>query len=130
MTKIRKTLIFVFILAFFIALIIAGNNPKFYINDIRMGYKGILIKRYFLKTDHYVIKISDSELDVVFLAHELVNNFEVGDSIIKLPNDNYCTIIKPNGVNIKLLYKFIPTKIRNDFRWPEEWKDKWLEASE
>jgi hypothetical protein len=45
-----------------------------------------------------------------------------------MPDDNY-VILKKKRRTAKLLYKYIPANIRNDDRWPGEWKNKWMEAT-
>ncbi|WP_188928693.1 hypothetical protein [Puia dinghuensis] len=41
--------------------------------------------------------------------------------------DNYIKEIK-RGYEGVIIDKYIPDMIRNDHRWPAEWKDKWLQS--
>ncbi|HTR28282.1 MAG TPA: hypothetical protein VMH27_03370 [Puia sp.] len=88
----------------------------------------MITKKYFLHGTHLEIKTSDGEdLDITPLSDTLRKVSAVGDSIEKMPNDDY-VILKRGAIRQRLLYMYIPDNIRNDHRWPEEWKDKWYDT--
>jgi hypothetical protein len=108
-------------------LIFLTRRPGRYIDIIKSSFKGVIVEKYFLKTTHLKIKTSDNNvIDVAAVSGAMIKESEVGDSIEKVPNDNYVFLTK-KGVRSKLIYIYIPDVIRNDFRWPAEWKDKWRE---
>lgn len=107
-------------------IIYFSNAPRRYINKINSAYKGIITEKYFKKVVHYKIKtINNEDLDIALLSDSLDAESAVGDSIEKIPNDNY-VILTRNGRHLKIQYIYIPNSIRNDSRWPEKWKDKWI----
>lgn len=66
---------------------------------------------------------------ILYLTNELLNYIAVGDSIIKIRDENICYVKKPNGETKAFYYVRIPREKRNHWTFPEEWKDKWLESS-
>jgi hypothetical protein len=125
-----KLVFLVIVVGFFLALVISMNNPSHHVQEIKDGYNGVLTRKYFLKANHFVIKTSRGEVDVSLVTKQFEENVEVGDSIIKIPDENYCLIGRRDKPRIRVFYIFIPQSIRSDFRWPEKWKDKWMESSE
>ena len=65
-------------------------------------------------------------VDVSSLSESLLRESAIGDSIEKIPGDNF-VILNKNGHKQKLLYIYIPEYLRNDPRWPREWKDRWYD---
>jgi hypothetical protein len=121
--------LFVLFLIFIVWMIDFGGRPDFYINEIRAGYKGIVVDRLEKKTTLLKIKAEDGKvIEVGILCNELKAAAEIGDEIEKIPNENYVLLSKDSGV-LKLPYLYISEKIREDRRWPKEWKDKWPEST-
>jgi hypothetical protein len=105
------------------------GGVRFYVNDIKSSYKGVIVDKYSGHSTHLKIDTgSNKYLDVATLCDSLWEESAVGDSIEKMPDDNY-VILKKKGRTAKLLYKYIPANIRNDDRWPGEWKNKWMDAT-
>lgn len=103
------------------------NAPGLYIRDISKGYRGIIINKFMQHGTHLTIRTADQNtLDVALLSDSLVLQSRIGDSIEKIPEDNY-VILNSDGRKRKLLYKHIPDYIRNDRRWPAKWKDLWYD---
>lgn len=103
------------------------NAPGLYILDINKGYSGIIINKYMQHATHLTIRTTDQNtLDVALLSDSLVLQSRIGDSIEKIPQDNY-VILNRDGQKRKLLYKHIPDYIRKDRRWPAKWKDLWYD---
>lgn len=119
--------IFFLVIGVFVLVRYLVNAPRKYIRDINREYKGIVIDKFYRKGTQLTIKTTENEtFDVAILSGELIKQSAVGDSIEKLPGDNY-VILSKNGVRTKLLYRHVPDYIRNDRRWPAEWKNKWLD---
>lgn len=105
-----------------------ANAPGKYIRDINREYKGVIINRFYQRGTQLTIRTTENKsFDVALLSDDLIKEGAIGDSIEKLPGDNY-VILNKNGVKMKLLYRHIPDYIRNDHRWPAEWKNKWLDG--
>jgi hypothetical protein len=103
------------------------RSPKRYIDEINSSFKGVIVEKYFLKSTHLKIKTTDgNEIDVAAVSGDLIKESAVGDTIEKIPNDNY-VFLTQQGARSKLIYIYIPDLVRNDSRWPAEWKDKWRE---
>ena len=105
-----------------------ANAPGKYIRDINREYKGVIINRFYQRGTQLTIRTTENKsFDVALLSGDLIKEGAIGDSIEKLPGDNY-VILNKNGVKMKLLYRHIPDYIRNNHRWPAEWKNKWLDG--
>ena len=106
-----------------------SNGVRLYVRDIKSSYKGVIIDKYSKHSTHLVITTANNaHLDVGLLCDSLTIESAVGDSIEKVADENY-VILSKKGRTVKLLYKFIPANIRNDDRWPAEWKYKWMEST-
>lgn len=115
------SLFFVFVVIFTKILDNTGGNPTTpFIKDIQSGYRGVIVEKYFLKTIHLKI-LTDSEeiIDIAMLSTELEEESNVGDSLIKIPNKN-CCVLKNESKSIVLQYLFVPEKILEDKKWPED----------
>jgi hypothetical protein len=107
----------------------SANSPGPYIRDIKKGYIGVITRKYFLHSTHIEIKTAEGEdLDITPLSDTLVKISAVGDSIEKIPNVDY-VILNKGGIKQKLLYMHIPDNVRNDNRWPKEWKNRWVDTN-
>jgi hypothetical protein len=108
------------------AIIYFRNEPKYYIDIIKSSYKGIITEKYYDRISHVKVRTNTNErIDVISMAIPFHNRCAVGDSIEKLPGDDSVILRRKDSV-IKLPYVYIPDNIRNDGRWPKEWKDKWI----
>lgn len=117
------------LLAFIIWMIDFGMRPDIYIDKIRTGYSGIITDKSLKRTTILTIKTDEGKvIEVGILCDALVDSAKVGDRIEKIPNENYVMLRKNNRV-LKLPYIYINRKLRNDRRWPKEWKEKWPEST-
>jgi hypothetical protein len=119
--------VFIFIVGVTLILSRYLSDPtQFYVSEIKKGYTGVITDKYIKKFPHLTIKTSNNEtLDVAPASMDLYANSSVGDSIEKIPDDDYI-ILNKSGKKMKLLFFYIPNDTRADRRWPKEWKDKWL----
>jgi hypothetical protein len=125
---IRRIAFFAGLSLLIVILVHRITDPDLYIEKIRKSYKGVIVKKYFLKSTHLRIRTTDSEnIDIAAIGGDLLKQSAVGDTIEKIPDDNVVLLTK-NGVKLKLIYVYIPDMIRQDSRWPIEWKDKWRES--
>ncbi len=101
------------------------------IKSIEKDFSGIIMDKYsprdtppiFLK-----IKNKNTILDVSF-SRRVINISSIGDSIYKLPNDNYVYIVKPNGKIYKECFERIIKETRDSKQFPNDWKNKWLDTT-
>ena len=101
-----------------------------YIKYISEGYKGVVIRITQPKAKYFTIKTQLGKIiEVGALREPLSSLIEVGDTIEKYTNENYCALHK-NGLITKYCYIYIPKSVRNNSKFPEEWKNKWLECGE
>jgi hypothetical protein len=106
-----------------------GSSPNILIDEIRMGYEGVIVDKILKRTTILKIKTNRGEIvEVGILCDEFENSAEIGDLIEKIPNENYVLLKKDSGV-LKLPYLYINERMRSDRRWPKEWKDKWPEST-
>ena len=87
-----------------------GTDPSTYINEVESEFKGRVIEKYFQKSTNCIIKVKKSTQQISGLSKELVDNIEVGDSLIKYKNSNYCLLVK-DTVQLYLKYIHIPEKV-------------------
>ncbi|MDM1522606.1 hypothetical protein OBK20_03185 [Empedobacter falsenii] len=107
------------------------TNRKAVIKEIQKDFSGIIMEKYsprdtppiFLK-----IKNQNTILDISF-SRGVMNISSIGDSIYKLPNDNYVYIVKPNGKVYKECFQRIRKETRDNKQFPLEWKNKWLDTA-
>lgn len=133
-----KPYVFFFGIVFFILLIVRGIKEVTYSNnlmkEIGMGYRSIIVSIYnpreCVKDPNYmkVRKTNDEEMDV-YLTEELLKYITVGDSLIKIKDENICYVKKPNGEKKQFYYTRISMKDRSHWTFPKEWKNKWMESS-
>lgn len=106
-----------------------ARNPKYYVARIRRGYDGRVVRVYNDSTRHYlkfwVIQTNSGELiEESNFSDTLYHFLQVGDMIMKVPNLNYCYVIR-NGKARKFMYTDVPEHMANDFRWPDDLETKW-----
>ncbi len=118
----QKFIFFVGVFVMVVLLLFFSRSPKYYVQMIRNGYEGKVIKIYDAKATHWLIQTKTGEiLDEVMLSGQVREFVSVGDTIKKIPDQNYCIVYK-NGQERKILYTDVPEIVRNDFRWPEDLK--------
>ena len=106
-----------------------ASSPNGLVKEIKRSYKGYVSNIYYQRGFHILIKTETDELDMVGFTPKFMCAIDMGDSIYKEANENYVTIVKPDNVLIKTSYLYINPSYRNDWRWPDEWDDKWKKAS-
>jgi hypothetical protein len=118
------------VLLFMIGLY-TGNSPEFTIDKIRSKFNGVVSNIFFDRTYHYSVSLNDGTIkDIAYVTGDFLCSVEIGDSIDKIENENYVYVYKFNNrKKIKVLYTIITDREREDFRWPEEWKNKWIGSS-
>ena len=130
----RKFLIYIFFLLLFwkgCDLFDDFTNEKAIIEEIQKDLSGIIISKYSTRdTPPIFLKIKNKNtfFDISF-SREIMTISSIGDSIYKLPNDNYVYIIKSNGKIYKECFQKITNETRSSRLFPKEWKDKWLEMA-
>lgn len=136
--KAIKPYIIFFSIVFFIILIINVikeiTYSKYLIKDIEMEYKSVVIKKYNRRKSMDVmtsvlIKKENGEEIGFPLRSEILNYIAIGDSLIKIKNENSCYVKKPNGDKKHFFYRRISKEDRNHWTYPKEWKNKWMESS-
>lgn len=121
----KKTMILLFSFIF----IQCSNDVKFVVQDIESTFSGTIVEKYSVRegvgATFLKIKTSNNfiEINPSFL---IVDYCQIGDSIIKLKNENICYIIKKNGVKKKFYYVSISLKQRENSNFPIKWKNKWM----
>lgn len=132
MKKVLIKVITAISLLLFFYMLNSSNQIKFVVKDIQMNFNGVIVDKYtvregvyptFLKvrTDNDIIDISPS-FKILYFA-------EIGDSIIKVKDENICYIINKNGVRKTFFYVTISKSQRDDKNFPQEWKNKWMGAT-
>ena len=66
---------------------------------------------------------------IIMNRQRIMNYINVGDSLIKIKDENICYVKKPNGEKKQFYYTRISMKDRSHWTFPKEWKNKWMESS-
>lgn len=104
-------LIFIlFFIGFIFSLNWLANNPEQYIDDIKIGYKGKIVDKYYSRENHIKIKINNSEFDISGLSDQLITLSNIGDTLIKYKNTNCCELIQKSQ-KLSLRYKHMPEDV-------------------
>ncbi|NLT50713.1 MAG: hypothetical protein GXX85_07345 [Ignavibacteria bacterium] len=109
-TKILGLIFILFSIGFIFFLNWLANNPEQYIDDIKIGYKGKIVDKYYSRENHIKIKINNSELDISGLSDQLITLSNIGDTLIKYKNTNCCELIQKSR-KLSLQYKHIPEDV-------------------
>ena len=137
MKKLKPYLIFFCIVAFIVLMVNIIKEVSYNSlikKAIEDSYKSTIIDIYnpreWIKEPNYmkVLKDNNEVLDV-YLTEELIKYISVGDSLIKIKDENICYVKKPNGDKKEFYYIRIPLENRNHWTFPKEWKNKWMESS-
>lgn len=117
----------------FVYFLQSSTGVKFVIRDIHIGFTGTITDKYTVRKGveptHLKIKTEKGEIEIN-PSYYIVDYASIGDSIIKPKDDNVCYIIKPNGVRKQFFYTGITKKQREDSKFPEEWKNKWMKSDD
>ena len=104
------------------------------IQDIQKEFRGLIIEKYTVRVGVYLtflkvnIKEGKEYIDIN-PSFKILHYSDVGDSIIKLKDENTCYVVKKNGEKKKFSYVSISQSQRDDKEFPEKWKDKWMEST-
>jgi len=119
---------------FIINIIMDITYSDLLIKDIKDNYKAIIIEKYNRRKSMDVmtsvlIEKKDGIEKGFPLRSEIMEYISVGDSLIKIKDENICFVKKPTGEIKKFYYVRIPMENRNHWTFPNEWKNKWMESS-
>lgn len=134
MKKYRMRILGIFILIVFVVFqIYMTTSPNTTIKNIKSSCNGTVISYIRREGSNniigYKVKGIKSIDDIYPGFEDYFKIIQIGDTIIKPINENYCEIIKLDGTKRRYIFTYISKRERNDFRWPREWKNKWLEAT-
>ena len=121
-------------IVFLVSIIREVNYSSLIKRDIKDSFRAIVVDIYnpreWIKQPNYmkVRKQNEEYLDI-YLTNELLNYISIGDSLIKIKDENICYVKKPNGETKEFYYVRIPKENRNHWTFPKEWKNKWMESS-
>jgi hypothetical protein len=110
------------------------NHSSLIKSHIADEYKAIVIEKYNRRKSMDVmtsvrLKKQNKQIFGIPMRSEIMNYIELGDSLIKVKDENLVYLIKPHGERTSFYYKRISMKTRNHWTFPEEWRDKWMESS-
>lgn len=110
------------------------NDVKLLVKEIELGFDGKVIKKYStrdVEPTHITVQLApNSTMEISPSFDGFIEYCEIGDSIIKPAAENFAWIIKPNGFKKKIIYNKISEAVRGHKKFPNDWKNKWPEASE
>lgn len=121
----------VILLIFLVQLLESKSEVERKVEKIEQGFKGVVEKKYSVRDNydsHLDIRMGDS-LITISPYNAIVENAQIGDSIIKIKNENFITLLKKNGDEKQFFYTKLSYKTRRSRYFPKEWKDKWMESS-
>ena len=100
------------------------------VEDIRQERKGIVTStfspRQNMKPTHFVI----NNIDTIVPTNSLVmERLYKGDKVVKNSSDNIIKIFKSDTLFRRTWMYKIPMKYREDVRFPNDWKNKWMEST-
>lgn len=137
--KALKPYILFFGIVLFIVLVVNIIKEITYndyiIKNIKDGYKSLIIETYnsrawIKEPSHIKVKVNnDVEKNIALGSKIIMDNITVGDSLIKIENENIFLLKKTNGETKEFYYVRIPKKNRSHWTFPKEWKNKWMESS-
>ena len=74
-----RFLLVILFLSFVFLLKWLGNRPKWYEEDIAMGYRGVIIEKFSERTTHLIVQVDSSTIDVSVTSPELIKQAAIGD---------------------------------------------------
>lgn len=101
------------------------------IQNIEKPFNGIVIDTFSYRKNLRATDIVLNSGDTIFPTNDQVMKvIQIGDSIYKNKSDNYLYIFSRKNDEIKKLWFLkIPQKYRDDERFPEGWRTKWMEST-
>jgi hypothetical protein len=108
------------------------SSVKRAVENINISYKGIVIDKYAprknMEPTHLSIK---TEKDTISICpnDQITNYASIGDTIIKIKDENTVKIITRDGIEKDFFYIKIPKRVREHKEFPKNWKDKWLDST-
>ena len=131
-SKVLMKIVIALSLLLFFYILSSSNQVKFVVRDIQMEFKGVIVDKYTVREGVYptFLKVSANEKNLdINPSFQILHFADVGDSIIKIKDENICYVIKKNGMSKKFFYVSISRSQRDDKNFPEQWKDKWMEST-
>ena len=100
------------------------------IPNIKKAISGVVTEKYSYRTNHPSNYLIINKVDTIYVSNQnLVRKVYLGDSIVKKQNDNIIRVYNKNKLVIETWHMLIPKYLKEDPSFPEEWKNKWLEAT-
>jgi|GEM_PF-1844966 len=128
----------IFLLAWlvFINIIIAdGRRLEIVriVENINHEYVGVVTRKYSVrkgvKPTFLEIKDQNGKFWNISPNYVATENISVGDSIVKIRGENLIRVKTTNGTTYQFIYELISKSQRNHPAFPDEWSDKWPEAT-
>ncbi len=102
---------------------------KFVVKQIESGFKGEITDIFssgdMVEPTFLRIRTSTSDLELS-VGQDILKFSSIGDSIIKLENENILSIKKRDGHEKSFYLYEISDELRNHRNFPKKWKDKWV----
>lgn len=123
-------MVFILVLIFIVPTLSEYSKVNRLINRIEQPFRGIIAEKYSVrgikKVTHLRIITTEQKVIEVSPQREVIENSQVGDSIIKLVNENTVYIKTGDSIKSKFNYLRISNDVRKSRFFPDEWKEKWL----
>ncbi len=122
----------------FIVLIVSiireVNYSHLIIKAVKEEYKAVVLEKFNPKEWSDImtqVKLQNEKKEIKekVLSYEIMEYISIGDSLIKIKDENICYVKKPNGEIKEFYYTRISMKDRSHWTFPKEWKNKWMESS-
>lgn len=124
----------VLLFALFMFAVQEVNHSSLIKEFITEEYSGVVKEKYNPRESMKVmthVKINYQKDKIIgrTISSDAMDYIELGDSLIKVKDENLIYVVKPDGERKSFYYKRISMKTRNHWTFPKEWQDKWLESS-
>lgn len=127
--KVLMKIVLAIALLLFFYILMPSNQVKFVVRDIQMDFKGVIVDKYTVREGVYPtfleVRANEKNIDIN-PSFQILHFADIGDSIIKIKDENICYVVKTNGMRKKFFYVSISRSQRDDKKFPKEWKDKWM----
>jgi hypothetical protein len=101
-----RRILFKFLFLLFAGVCILSCNDRAIKRKIAMGYRGKIVDSYFLHGTHFKVDTGGGALlDFDSPTGSLIRNAQIGDSIIKIKDENIC-ILKHGVYQKRLKYVY------------------------
>ena len=127
----KKILTYCLLINVIISCDLSKNAVKRDLNYIKSEFSG-LVEEKILCNRAQLIRIKTINGDCITtpsVTSILFDSINLGDSIVKIANSNYCIIHSIDGVSDSLCYVYLSFEHRQHKLWPEEWKKKWMNCA-